>query len=138
MKPHLLLIDDDKDELIILLGALKDAGIDCKCTWATSPFQALDMLKYLHADFIFVDYHMPKMNGIECISRILALPSRRNIPLILYSNELSDSLVQQALDNGAQTCVKKTADNNSLIKSLQLIFATKFSSLNNSFQLSSP
>ncbi len=67
MRPHLLLVDDDRDELMILSDALKEAGIDCICTWATDPLQALDMLHYLKADFIFMDYNMPKMNGIECI-----------------------------------------------------------------------
>jgi CheY-like chemotaxis protein len=123
MRPHLLLIDDDEDELRILSDALRDAGIDCKCTWATSPIQALDILKYLPADFIFIDYNMPKMNGIECISHIRKLPDRCDIPLILYSNALNDTLVQQALDAGAYTCLKKTSDNISLRKNLQTVFS---------------
>ena len=127
MKPHLLLIDDDEDELRILTDALAEAGIDCKCTWAMNPVQALDMLKYLSPDFIFIDYNMPKMNGIECISRIRQLPSGHHIPVILYSSELSDSLAKEAYGAGIQTCLKKTSDTTALTAHLQIIFGSEHS-----------
>jgi CheY-like chemotaxis protein len=123
MKPHLLLVDDDRDELAILSDALKETGNDCKCTWATSPHQALDMLHYLHPDFIFMDYNMPKMNGIECIAKIREIKRCDNIPVILYSSELSDTLIKLAQENGAQFYLRKTSDSASLNRQLQMIFS---------------
>jgi CheY-like chemotaxis protein len=123
MKPHLLLVDDDRDELSILSGALKEAGNDCKCTWATSPHQALDMLHYLHPDFIFMDYNMPKMNGIECIIKIRELKRCNNIPVILYSSELSDTLIKLARESGAQFYLRKTSDPASFNRQLKKIFS---------------
>ena len=125
MKPHLLLVDDDRDELSILSDALTDAGIDCKCTWATSPLQAIDMLHYLYADLIFIDYNMPKMNGIECIESIRQLKRCNNIPIVLYSSELSDAIIKRARETGAQFCLKKTSDLSLLNYHLQQIFALK-------------
>ncbi|MES2329304.1 MAG: response regulator [Bacteroidota bacterium] len=125
MRPHLLLIDDDEEELKILTDTLAEAGVDCKCTWATSPMQALDMLHYLQADFIFIDYHMPKMNGIECISHVRQLPSCQHIPVILYSSELNDQLIKQANDAGIQSCLKKTSDTAALIARLRVIFTPR-------------
>ena len=117
------MIDDDEDELRILTDALSEAGIDSKCTWATSPLQALDMLKYLSADFIFMDYNMPKMNGIECLIKIRELRHCDNIPVILYSSEISDPLLKLAGESGAQFCLKKTSDPGSLTRQLQMIFS---------------
>ncbi len=122
MRPHLLLVDDDRDELHILMGALKDAGIDCKCTWATSPDQALDMLRYLHADFIFMDYNMPKINGVECIAKIREMERCNHIPVVLYSSELDDILIKRAGEAGASFFLKKTSDITSLGSQLKMIF----------------
>ncbi len=123
MRPHLLLIDDDEDELRILTDALSEAGINCKYTWARSPLQALDMLKYLSAHFIFMDYNMPRMNGIECIVKIRELKHCDNIQIILYSSELNDTLVNLAFESGAQFCLKKMSDPTSLNRQLQMIFS---------------
>jgi CheY-like chemotaxis protein len=123
MKQHLLLVDDDRDELRILSYALQDAGIDCKCTWATCPLQALDILQYLSPDFIFMDYSMPKMNGIECIARIRERKRCDRVPIVLYSSELSDTLIKHARETGAQYCLKKTSDTLSLNRQLQMIFS---------------
>jgi CheY-like chemotaxis protein len=123
MKPHLLLIDDDQDELRILSDSLEQAGIDCKCTWATCPLHALEILRYLSTDLIFIDYHMPKMNGIECIGKIREIPGCGEITIVLYSSELNDELVQAAYAAGAHHCVKKTDNSVLLTAALQNLFS---------------
>ncbi len=46
-----------------------------------------------------------------------------NIPVILYSNELTDTLIKRAYDTGAQYCLKKTSDLASLHHHLEMIFS---------------
>lgn len=123
MKPHLLLIDDDPDELRILSDALNQAGINCNCTWATCPLHALEILRYLSTDLIFIDYQMPKMTGIECMYHIRELPAAKHIPIILYSSELNETLIFRALAAGAHSCLRKTADASLLNLSLEKIFS---------------
>ncbi len=64
MKKHILLIDDDVDELKIFNDALEELPGNFKCTYASNAYQAMDMLKFIHPHFIFIDYNLPAMNGI--------------------------------------------------------------------------
>jgi DNA-binding NtrC family response regulator len=70
MKKHILLIDDDRDELTIFMDALADVPGSFKCTYASSASQGLQMLQYLHPDFIFIDYNLPPTNGLRLLSEI--------------------------------------------------------------------
>jgi len=52
MKQHILFINEDKNELIFFPDALKIVPYHegFKCTYASSPGQALEMLKFLVPD----------------------------------------------------------------------------------------
>ena len=70
MKKHIFLIDDDYDELRIFSDALKDLPGRYTCTYANEAPKALNMLKYLRPDIIFIDYNLPGLNGIELLEEI--------------------------------------------------------------------
>jgi len=72
MNKHILLIDDDKDELLIFTDALeaKPGPGKFECSYAQSTLEAVQMLKHLVPDYIFIDYNIPKMNGLEFIDLI--------------------------------------------------------------------
>ncbi|MBV9987164.1 MAG: response regulator [Chitinophagaceae bacterium] len=106
MKQHVLLIDDDEDEMTILFEALRDAGIDQKCTWAHDVDHALKMLPYLRPEIIFIDLNMPVTNGLEGIRLIRALPGFKETPVILYSTHIETKRAE-ALQAGADYCIKK-------------------------------
>lgn len=93
MKKHILLIDDDKDELALFLDALRglEKADGFKCTYASNPKQALDMLKYLVPDFIFVDFNMPEMNGLELLSVIAREKRLNESKKFLYSVHIDEA-----------------------------------------------
>ncbi|NCI46753.1 response regulator [Sediminibacterium soli] len=106
MKRHILLIDDDKDEMIILSEALKYAGSGHKCTWAQGVDHALKMLNYLKPDMIFIDMNMPVKDGIEGIARIRAVHGLKAVPVVLYSNHI-EYAAGMAIEAGADFCIQK-------------------------------
>jgi CheY-like chemotaxis protein len=110
MRTHVLLIDDDEDELLIFKDALADCRIPAKCTWAKSGEHALKILPFLRPDIIFVDFNMPGMNGLTCIAAIRDLQYFKNVPLILYSTVITPEMNRQPETRGAYSCLKKTAD----------------------------
>lgn len=114
MKKHILLIDDDIDELDLLQDALQEMAIPHKVTWAKSGSQALEQLRYLAPDIIFLDINMPNMNGLECLTFIKQLPDRENIPVILCSTGMNPDISRQGLQAGAAACVKKANTFNEL------------------------
>ncbi len=121
--PHLLLIDDDEDEISILSDALAEAGLPCQCTWAMGPLHGLTILKYFTPQFIFMDYRMPKMNGIECIREIRETHGIHHVPIILYSSEVDKALADKAYSAGAVACLKKSSNGEVLSAELKELFS---------------
>lgn len=92
MKKHILLVDDDKDELVIFMDALRRVPSEdgFKCTYASSTSQAYEMLKYLVPDYIFADFNIPGMNGLEFLQNVRDQQRFGNTQLLLYSTHISE------------------------------------------------
>src|SRR5437868_1285668 len=102
MKKHIILIDDDRDELVIFMDALRKVPTDdgFKCTYANSSEQAIEMLKYLVPDYVFADFNMPGMNGLELLHYIKAVERFRTTQLYLYSTFVSQETKDKAAGSG--------------------------------------
>ena len=110
MKKHILFIDDDEDELKIFTEVLKETGLDYKCTWAKNGQQALSQLLYLQPDIIFLDIHMPGMDGFECLTAIKGMQKVAEIPVVLYSTDLHAANQTKGKELGAAACISKASD----------------------------
>ena len=124
MKKHILLIDDDKDELIIFMDALRKVPHDdgFKCTFAGSARQAIEMLKYLVPDYIFSDFNMHEMNGIELLRYIKEQQTLKKTELCLYSGHIDAETARKAAMIGAH-CIQKSGTIASLVRNLSRLFA---------------
>jgi PleD family two-component response regulator len=107
MKKMILLIDDDEEEFELFIEALHEAHFNCDCIFAKTAEQALNFLRYTVPDFIFLDYNMPKINGLKCLTKIKQLINSKDIPVVLYSTGINDELCKVAISNGATLCIKK-------------------------------
>src|SRR5689334_10234824 len=105
---HVLIIDDDEDELMVITKAMEGLYVPFKCTWATSGEQALKQLPILRPDIIFVDYHMPGMNGLECVSAIRKLKHCNETLVILHSSMMEQRIRTLGKDLGASACINKS------------------------------
>lgn len=108
MKKHILFIDENTNDLKIFLDAIKKIPGDFKCTYATASTQAIEMLKYIVPDFIFIDYNLPKLNGLQFLAIIRNEDRLRNVRSFLYSNRISEELNKMAMVLGATGCIEKT------------------------------
>jgi CheY-like chemotaxis protein len=107
MKKHVLLIDDDEDELTLFIDALSQVKIPYKCTWAKNGEQALKQLLYLTPDIIFLDLNMPGMNGLECLAAIKQQPRLQDCPVILQSTAMTADWRDKGIRLGAASCLAK-------------------------------
>ena len=101
MQKLILLIDDDKDEFEILNMAIQLARLPHLCIWAESSDRAEVLLQQVLPDLIFIDYNMPKVNGLMCLKRLRQLAKLDNTEIILYSNSISDVSRELALTQHA-------------------------------------
>ena len=67
--------------------------------------QAVEMAERLGPDVLIIDIGMPRLNGIQAIERICALGL--NTQTIVLSMHSDESLVRQALRNGARGYLRK-------------------------------
>ncbi len=120
MKTHILLIDDDIDEMKTFVEALKEVVEPFKCTYASNGIHALKMLFYLRPEAIFVDYNMPAMNGLEFIEEIKKNEQLRYIPVFLYSRHINADTKEKAEEMGIAGCMEKPASIEGLVKALKV------------------
>ena len=121
MTKEILLIDDDADELDVFTEALRSVDKNIQCSQAKDLNEALDFLSFSSPAYIFIDYNMPKVNGLECVVEIKKIEKLENSKIILYSNYISEEMNQRAISLGAYKCVKKPSMINVLIKNLKEI-----------------
>lgn len=107
MKKHILLVDDNKEELHAFMQALNQTGLSYKCTYANSYTHALKMLEYLVPDFIFLDIHITESSWHDCLQQVAANPKLQHVPIVICSPALNDRMVKEALSLGASYCLPK-------------------------------
>jgi CheY-like chemotaxis protein len=83
---------------------------------------AADGLEALHrlaenpdVDLIFLDINMPKMNGLELLSKIKADAGLAAIPIVIISTEGKEHDVIRGLKGGAAAYVKKPFRNEEIL-----------------------
>jgi CheY-like chemotaxis protein len=109
MKQHILLVDDDKDELTLFEDALEKVPGESrfKCLFAGSGSEALDILKFITPEYIFLDINMPVMDGLELLGRIKEEPNTKHIKIYLHSTKITDLYCRAAMEAGASGCIRK-------------------------------
>jgi len=103
-KPYVLLIDDDEDDLEMFSSGLEKRGIKVK-TFESST-KALFYLTLMTGirelpSLIILDYNMPKINGQQVLLLIKGDPDTKDIPVVMYSTSMRDTLKTKLLEAGA-------------------------------------
>jgi CheY-like chemotaxis protein len=101
-----LIVDDSKSAQHILKRML--TKFQLRADEAYSAEEALAYLSHRQPDVIFLDEHMPGMNGIEALRTLKTNPSTALIPVIMYTSEENDVFVTQARALGALDILSKS------------------------------
>lgn len=126
MKRTILLVDDDEDEFELFIQALHGTPFSCDCIFSRSAKQALSLLNYTVPHFIFLDYNMPQMNGLECLREIKKMENLQDVMIILYSNSISDKVFENAIASGATFCITKPDRLSGMSEMLRRILAMQW------------
>jgi CheY-like chemotaxis protein len=85
MIADVLFIDDDPDEYEIFLDSIREISSDITVTYLQDSSDINIVLSKPPPGIIFLDYNMPKMDGIFCLRLIRANEKFSRTPVILYS-----------------------------------------------------
>lgn len=101
--PSLLITDDDRDFRETLGGVFASRGF--RTMLAGDGQEAVQIVEREPVHLVLLDMHMPRLTGLETIRAVRQL--RTNLPCILLSAALDDSLAQEALQAQAFSVLSK-------------------------------
>jgi two-component system response regulator len=116
----ILLVEDNPDDEVLTLRALKQNQIKNSIVVARDGGEALDYLfgRGIHAgrdtaaepELILLDLKLPKIDGIEVLRRIRADERTNLIPVVILTSSKEERDLIDGYKNGANSYIRKPVD----------------------------
>lgn len=107
----ILVIDDQKDNLITIKAVIKSNILDCKIFTTLSGKEGIQIAKNEQPDVILLDIIMPHMDGYEVCEILKADDTTKHIPIVMITAIRTDSESRvKGLDMGADAFLSKPID----------------------------
>ncbi|MCS6960037.1 MAG: response regulator [Pseudanabaenaceae cyanobacterium SKYGB_i_bin29] len=90
-KPKIAHVEDSPVEGMIMEKILTDLGLPC--VRISNPLLAVTTLLKVKPDFVFLDLHMPIVNGYEICAQLRRVQDLQHIPIVILTS--SDGLVDR-------------------------------------------
>lgn len=116
-KAVILLVDDERDHLVITKKFLDGQGYECVCV--ERGWDALRVLQERPIDLILLDLHMPGMDGYSLAEKILGREQFRNIPIVAFSCYDLTRYKQRAMRAGMANFIPKPVDRARLLSTVR-------------------
>lgn len=107
MNHNILIVDDSATTRSVIKRTIKMANVPAVLFEAADGQAGLQLLASRHIDLVLVDLHMPRMDGIEMIRRLLADPSTSSIPVIVITAESSTCQLDELKCEGIRGYLRK-------------------------------
>lgn len=111
---HILLAEDDDNDVRITRRAIKKGGLDATIGVARDGQEALDMLfrrppyeGVERPDLVLLDINLPKINGVEVLRTVKRDPVLQAIPVLMLTTSACQEDVTTAYALGANTYICK-------------------------------
>ena len=124
----ILLVDDDTDDQLFFVDAVKEIEPTLECDIACNGLEALDHLDKVPPppSLIFLDLNMPIMNGYECLAKLKETKQYNEIPVIIFTTSNQPVDVERTISMGAKLFITKPPDFEVLKNKLHDILKTDF------------
>ena len=114
---NILLVDDNEFNLKVAHGLLMLHSIDAKK--ASSGKEAINMIREIDFDIVFMDHMMPDMDGIEAAAEIRKLGGKyKTLPVIALTANAVQGAKEMFFLNGFNDFISKPIDMNKLTEIL--------------------
>lgn len=114
---HLLLIEDNSADVLMIREALRQSPIPADVMIAYDGEQALRMLEEFgfKPDFVILDLNIPKFDGHEILKRY---HSAQSAPVVVFTSSANGEDKVRAFANGARDYVIKPTGFNPFVKAI--------------------
>ena len=99
-----LIVDDVSNMRSLLASSLRSLDIST-IKEASNTMDAIEIYEKKHIDIVFLDLHMPKIDGFEALKRIRLI--NPNAFVVIVSGESSINNVKKAIQMGAKGFIVK-------------------------------
>jgi CheY-like chemotaxis protein len=129
MVRNIFLVDDDKDDQVIFKDAVQSISPTLICDTAVNGKMALDNLniRTFLPDIIFLDLHMPVMDGYQFLMHLKKSERLKTIPAGIVSTSSSIADMKAGKTLGGNFFLTKPKDFKTLCRKLQQVIAADFS-----------
>jgi len=125
----ILLVEDNEDDEILTIQALKDNNIRNKVIVAHNGVEALDYLfgtgQYKGRDVtilpqvILLDIKLPKIDGLQVLEKIRASESTKLLPVIILTSSKEEKDMIKGYSLGANSYIRKPVDFEQFIEAVK-------------------
>lgn len=125
----ILLVEDNPDDEILTLRAMKKNNVINKVIIAHDGVEALDYLykrgNYADRDdndipqLILMDVNMPKMNGLEALREIRSNPKTKLLPVVMLTSSREEQDMIESYELGANSYIKKPVDFDQFVEAVK-------------------
>lgn len=119
----ILLAEDDNDDVLIFELAVKNLKFPYLLRQAQNGDVLFVLLKDRIPYILFLDIHMPCKDGMACITEIRKNRAYDKMPVIMYTAEFSEKMIEECYRSGANLYVTKTDKLSVLTEKLRKVFA---------------
>lgn len=109
----ILLVEDNPDDRELTLRALRKCKVANEVLTAEDGTAALRLLGLLDDELgvlpalVLLDIRLPKVNGLDILTRIRADPRTQYVPVVVLTSSAEDSDLRSAYDGGANSFLRK-------------------------------
>ncbi len=79
-------VDDDEEDFFLFKKAVNEISDLYSVLHVKCSENLFDLIKVIKPSFIFLDIHMPVINGVDCLKNIRSAKKYDGIPVIIYSS----------------------------------------------------
>jgi PAS domain S-box-containing protein len=94
---------EDNPANALLLTKITQLRANVTCLVAPTGLEGLALVASERPDLVFLDLHLPDIDGAECLRRLRADPATQDLPVVIVTADAATSLHRQLIDLGA-TC----------------------------------
>lgn len=113
---------DDDEEMSRAIGLMLQM-LDCDVTAFNNVRAAAQMFASgRKPDLLILDINMPEVTGLDMVEFLRRRPDTKDLPIVMLSSEAGDTMVDKALELGADSYVMKPVTIEELDKAMAAAF----------------
>jgi len=121
MSQHILVVEDNPDNMKLLGWTLEDAGYSFAD--AGSAEEALALLEQQLFDLVLMDVSLPGMDGKEATRRLRGDPRFTSLPIVAVTAHAIECEADAILDSGVDDLVTKPIDETRLLEVIEAMLS---------------